>query len=83
MTVRIGRHEIMLAKASEFEIVTLPGRPRILKCRRRPATWRPEMEWRETAGLKLEHDSERARRSRLDAQPAFSRQRGRLMHTSD
>lgn len=47
MTARIGKHEIILAKASEFEIVTLPWRPRTLKCRRRPPTWRPEMEWRD------------------------------------
>lgn len=48
ITARIRKANVRFAKASEFEVVTMPGRCRALRCRRRKRPgWRPKMEWQQ------------------------------------
>jgi hypothetical protein len=46
LTARVKKSHVLLAKASEFEVVVWPQRARVLKCPRRGDRWRPNMEWR-------------------------------------
>lgn len=46
LTARVRKVDVRLAKASEFEVVTMPGRARRIACRlRKRETWRPTMQW--------------------------------------
>ena len=45
MTARCRKAYVRLAKASEFEIVTVPERARVIACRPRQRGWRPETNW--------------------------------------
>ncbi|MCV0369532.1 hypothetical protein [Filomicrobium sp.] len=53
LSARIAKTEVRIAKASEFEVVAIPSRSRVLKCRRRLyPSWQPEMEWQPVNGQK-------------------------------
>jgi hypothetical protein len=46
LSARISKSDVFLVKASEFEVVTMPRRYRIIRCRRRKRPgWRPKMVW--------------------------------------